>query len=87
VSRHLIQLGGIQGILACLDPEPVLILALSPGESAKALGISIERIYDALRKGELKAYAPTANRRKILVPDLLAWARPWPEAPAPITIR
>jgi hypothetical protein len=63
--------------------EPVALLALSSSQAALALGISIDRVYDALRTGELVAYAPTANRRKILVPDLLAWARSWPEAPPP----
>jgi hypothetical protein len=63
--------------------EPPVLLALSSSQAALALGIGIERVYDALRTGELVAYQPSANRRKILVPDLLAWARSWPEAPKP----
>ena len=60
---------------AVIQMEP---LAVSPKEAAKLVGLGVSGIYDAIKAGELPAFEPVingkrVNRRLVLVADLKQW--------------
>jgi excisionase family DNA binding protein len=62
--------------------QPQCKLALSPTQSAAALGVHVSVVYEALRNRRLVARM-YGTRRRIAVRDLLEWHDSLPEAPAP----
>ena len=56
---------------------PTVLLALSPHDSARALGIAYQRVHYAILSGDLTVYALGAKRR-ILTSQLEAWVKTWP---------
>ena len=55
-------------------------LSVSPKEAAKLVGLGVSGIYDAIKAGELPAFEPVingkrVNRRLVMVEDLKQWLR------------
>ena len=48
------------------------VISYSVAEAAKAVGVSERTIFDAIRRGDLPAYKPTA-KVLVLADDLRAW--------------
>lgn len=53
-------------------------LAVSPKEAGKLAGLGVSAIYDAIKAGELSAFEPVingkrVNRRLVMVEDLKQW--------------
>jgi excisionase family DNA binding protein len=60
-----------------MENEPTPMLALSPVETARALGIHRSRIFAAIRAGELRAHA-IGNKSKIWRDDIEQWFKAQP---------
>jgi hypothetical protein len=55
--------------------HPICYLALSPQQTAVALGVKNERIYDAILSGKLGPVFQLGCARRILVTDIERWVR------------
>ncbi|WP_456796832.1 helix-turn-helix domain-containing protein [Bradyrhizobium sp. USDA 4473] len=59
---------------------PRVYLALSPTQTATALGLHTDVVYAAIRNGELGPLYQHGSKNRLLASDVEAWVRGWKTA-------
>jgi len=66
------------------NSQPMIMLALSPSATARALGVNYERaILPAIASGALGPVYSLGAKHRLLVSDIERWVRSWPQQSKP----